>query len=303
VDKIAIIGSRDFPDMSAVTEYVTTLPVGTVIVSGGARGVDQTAALAGRSRQLQVIEHFADWERFGKRAGMLRNQDIINDADQVTAFWNAKSKGTFDSITKARAAGKPVKIIYPRSDIPGMVYIPEYLDTKQHHWLVDWVDQHGIWMHELKRRVQHYGYRYDYRKKAVDMSMKLPAPPTWMTRLGAKLVSDGFFPDQPDQLIVNEYAPGQGIAAHVDCVPCFSAVIVSISLLSPVWMDFRNRKDGRQISLWLEPRSLVMLTGESRYDWTHSIPARMNDIYHGDTIPRDRRLSITMRKVIINGRG
>ena len=58
----------------------------------------------------------------------------------------------------------------------------------------------------------------------------------------------------PDQLIVNEYQPGQGISAHIDCEPCFKNTIVTVSLGSVYEMDF--------ISLCLVPifRSTVILS-------------------------------------------
>ena len=84
----------------------------------------------------------------------------------------------------------------------------------------------------------------------------------------------GWFPDAPDQLIVNEYQPGQGIAAHVDCVPCFGDTIASVSLLSPCAMKFRHLGTGRTSQLILVPESALIMSGQARLDWTHEIPAR-----------------------------
>ena len=97
-----------------------------------------------------------------------------------------------------------------------------------------------------------------------------------------------------DQMLVNEYVSGQGIAFHRDYKP-FDRTVVSLSLLSPCVMDFRSPQDGRRFPLLLERRSLVVLSDEARYEWQHGIARRKNDRWDGITIPRRRRLSITFR--------
>jgi hypothetical protein len=70
---------------------------------------------------------------------------------------------------------------------------------------------------DLKRRVQHYGWRYDYKARRIDLSMRLGELPPWATRLALRLVRDGLVPQLADQVIVNEYVGRQGISKHVDC--------------------------------------------------------------------------------------
>src|SRR5262249_22705703 len=113
------------------------------------------------------------------------------------------------------------------------------------------------------------------------------------------LCEQGLVPVRPDQVIVNEYLPGQGIANHIDCQPCFTDTIISLSLGSPCVMDFTHKQTQQVISLLLESRSLVVLQGEARYDWMHGIPARKSDRYGGMMILRERRVSLTFRKVIV----
>jgi alkylated DNA repair dioxygenase AlkB len=99
----------------------------------------------------------------------------------------------------------------------------------------------------------------------------------------------------PAQALVNEYEPGQGIAAHKDYAP-FDEV-ASLSLLSGCLMEFT--KPGPRIvhSLWLDPLSLIVLTGEARHEWTHAIRPRLSDFVEGQKIPRQRRLSLTLRTI------
>jgi alkylated DNA repair dioxygenase AlkB len=101
--------------------------------------------------------------------------------------------------------------------------------------------------------------------------------------------------DRPfDQLLVNEYQPGQGIAPHRDYAP-FGRTVVTLSLLSPCVMDFRHPRTGRKETLLLEPRSLVVLSDEARYEWEHGIAPRKRDDWHGLPVGRSRRLSVTFR--------
>jgi hypothetical protein len=109
--KVAIVGSRDYPDLEAVRQYVYTLPTNTTVVSGGAHGVDSAAEQAARERGLGVLIFPAEWDKYGKQAGFRRNADIVNAADKVVAFWSQGSKGTAHTIRIAREAGKPVEIV------------------------------------------------------------------------------------------------------------------------------------------------------------------------------------------------
>lgn len=108
--KIAIVGSREYGDMPAVRAYVRSLPKGTVVVSGGASGVDTWAAEEAILCGLTVNTHSALWHKHGKSAGFIRNQQIVEEADEVAAFWNGKSKGTKHSMDLATKAGKPLHV-------------------------------------------------------------------------------------------------------------------------------------------------------------------------------------------------
>ena len=72
-------------------------------------------------------------------------------------------------------------------------------------------------------------------------------------------------------------------------------MVASLSLLSPCVMDFHHAPTGRRERLLLEPRSLLVMAGEARYDWEHGIAPRKRDAWHGLLVPRGRRLSVTFR--------
>lgn len=174
-------------------------------------------------------------------------------------------------------------------DIPGLQYLPDFITANEEHTLIEIIDQQP-WLNDLKRRVQHYGYKYDYKARAVTADSYLGSLPDWLMPVTQKL------PFKPDQAIVNEYLPRQGISAHVDCVPCFSDTIASLSLGSGAVMQFTNGLEKHD--LYLEPRSLIILSGPARYEWTHAIPARKSDMVDGFKIERGRRVSLTFRTVI-----
>lgn len=181
----------------------------------------------------------------------------------------------------------------------GLIYVPDYLSQQEHDCLAVFVDRQP-WLADLKRRVQHYGYRYDYKARSINLRMYLGELPDWGQKLAQRLFKDGWMIKQPDQLIVNEYHPGQGISSHIDCVPCFGPVVACLSLGSNCMMDFMNPQTNEVISLLLEPRSLLIMSDESRYEWKHAIKARKNDTYKGKKIVRERRISLTFRTVILN---
>jgi alkylated DNA repair dioxygenase AlkB len=89
--------------------------------------------------------------------------------------------------------------------------------------------------------VQHYGWRYDYRERRVTEEMRLGPLPDWLLPAAEAVGDLPEFDRRPDQVIVNEYLPGQGISAHVDCEPCFGPAIASLSLGGEVEMVFRKR--------------------------------------------------------------
>jgi alkylated DNA repair dioxygenase AlkB len=178
--------------------------------------------------------------------------------------------------------------------------MPNFLSKVEHDQLLKDIDNNN-WLPDLKRRVQHYGYKYDYRSRIINKSMHIGAIPIWAQEVANKLKNQSLINYLPDQVIVNEYMPGQGIANHVDCEPCFGDTIVSISLGGSCVMNFTNLNDPRIISkILLEPKSVIILTGDARYKWMHGIKLVKSDLVNNVKYYRQRRVSLTFRKVIIN---
>jgi len=113
---IAIVGSREFADINllvqAVDDYCTkTDSVITKVISGGARGADYLAEVFAISRGIPTKIHYPDWHTYGKKAGFIRNELIVDDADVVFAFWDGESRGTASSIKLARQKNKELVVI------------------------------------------------------------------------------------------------------------------------------------------------------------------------------------------------
>lgn len=174
--------------------------------------------------------------------------------------------------------------------IDGLIYFPSFITEEEEKSLLEIIDQQA-WLEDLRRRTQQYGYKYDYTKKKIDESMAIGSIPKWLSGINERLLP--FFTKLPDQIIINEYLPGQGIGKHVDCVPCFGSVVSSLSLVSTIPMEFEFK--GEKQSFWLEPRSLLILEKDARFKWAHSIAARTMD----EGIERQRRISLTFRTVLI----
>lgn len=112
MSRIAVVGSRNASSemLNEVALFVGWLPRGTTVVSGGAYGVDSEAADCALSCSLSTEELFPQYQRYGKRAPLVRNEEIARRCDGMVAFWDGKSRGTMHAVNCARRLGKPVWI-------------------------------------------------------------------------------------------------------------------------------------------------------------------------------------------------
>jgi len=115
--KLAVIGSRSYKDNQkaklAAKEIISFYALdlfATTIVSGGAKGPDSWAEEVAKEMLLAKHIFLPAWKKYGKVAGLKRNDEIINEADFVLVFWDGRSKGTFYSINKALELNKPCKV-------------------------------------------------------------------------------------------------------------------------------------------------------------------------------------------------
>jgi hypothetical protein len=108
--KTAIVGSRNIENYDLLKQAVKGLKI-TMVISGGANGVDKMAERYAHENSLPLTVLPADWQAHGKSAGMIRNHEIVKTADQIIAIWDGHSRGTAATINMAKKAGKAVKVV------------------------------------------------------------------------------------------------------------------------------------------------------------------------------------------------
>lgn len=161
--------------------------------------------------------------------------------------------------------------------------------------LVAAIDE-GEWSTEIGRRVQHYGHRYSYSRATSSRTMPAPPFPPWADKIADRL--SAYFEVRPNQCIVNEYHPGQGIGMHSDAAS-FGPTIASLSLGAAWPMRFRAPGASRyerggmlgDECVTLPVGSLLVLEGEARRRWMHGICRKQSKWEKG------RRVSATFRTV------
>ena len=109
--RVLICGSREWRDKEAVERVIRKFDAGTIIIHGNSTyGVDRLADET-YVEYRTVIRYPADWNQYGKRAGFVRNMQMLDtNPDEVHAFWNGTSKGTLHTINGAKKRNIPIFI-------------------------------------------------------------------------------------------------------------------------------------------------------------------------------------------------
>lgn len=109
--KIIVCGSRNWTSFDKIRKVLKKLNKNTIIVEGACRGADYIAGIIAKNLGLNVIEVPAEWEKYGKAAGHIRNKKMLGmGVSKIIAFHEdiAKSKGTLNMVNQAIKAGIPV---------------------------------------------------------------------------------------------------------------------------------------------------------------------------------------------------
>ncbi|XP_011691611.1 PREDICTED: alkylated DNA repair protein alkB homolog 8 isoform X2 [Wasmannia auropunctata] len=184
---------------------------------------------------------------------------------------------------------------------PGLTLIENFITEEQEGTLLgalDWDDCESVSSQLKHRQVKHFGYEFEYGTNIVDPNKPIAPIPQDYKFLQALFDKHGH-KYAYDQLTINKYLSGQGIPSHIDTHSVFEDTILSLSLGSACVMIFK--KEDRKIDVLLPARSLLIMTGEARYAWTHGIGPRHSDVIETEngTTTRERgtRVSFTFRKV------
>lgn len=181
--------------------------------------------------------------------------------------------------------------------VPGLKFWGSFLTPEEQAECIRQVDAaEDMWREDLRRRVQHYGWLYDYKAKAITSDMRVGPLPEWLAAVAKRLYGEtGLFERVPEQVIVNEYEPGQGIVTHTDH-PGFGPTVCMVSLLDDWEMDFSENWKDKSPAL-LPKGSCTFLTGDARHIWQHGIAPRKSELTPTGRRNRKRRLSLTFRTV------
>ena len=113
--RIAVIGSRGYKSLELIEHWMNHAKEkwqNITVVSGGAVGVDKQAESWAIKNQIDRDIYIPSWNTQGKKAGILRNKKIVENADFVLAFWDEESPGTESSLNYAKKIGKPCIIVF-----------------------------------------------------------------------------------------------------------------------------------------------------------------------------------------------
>ncbi len=114
--RVVVAGCRNYNNYTEAKEFIDMCLSRVrkeneiVIVSGGADGADKLGEQYAREKGFKIERYKAKWEKYGKSAGPIRNEEMAKIADFVICFWDGKSRGTKSMIESAKKQGKPLKI-------------------------------------------------------------------------------------------------------------------------------------------------------------------------------------------------
>jgi len=112
--RVLVCGGRSFNDADLLDEVLMSVYRSSgdlVVIQGGACGADFLAAQWAQARGVPVMSYPAEWHRYGRRAGPVRNQRMLDEGqpDLVLAF--PGGRGTADMVARAKKAGTPIRLV------------------------------------------------------------------------------------------------------------------------------------------------------------------------------------------------
>ncbi len=237
--------------------------------------------------------------------------------DQLRAIYNIINKTNDLSVNNDNfidmTLNRPTPIEH--SEIKGLYYVKDALTIHEEELFIKYMesDEFSSYLKPIassntkvkkeSRLVAYFGYNYNVQQVKVDKTSAPPIPHQIdeLGHLALKILprpprSDGT-PWEYNMVVLNRYigANKQGIGAHIDA-DGFGHTVISYTFNSGTTMRF-TRPDHKPVDVYVEPRSLYIMTGEARSKWKHEMPGRMSDTVDGKKVLRGVRYSITFRMV------
>ncbi len=170
----------------------------------------------------------------------------------------------------------------------GLIYGTEFITVQEESSLLEYIQ--GLTLNQFiyqgftaRRRIASFGFLYDFTTRKFSEGSRIP---DFLLPVRGKAAEFASLPPADlKEVLITEYPPGAPIGWHRD-LHMFE-VIIGISLLSSCIMKFKPyKKEGAIYSIQLEPRSVYIMKGTSRWGYQHSIPPVKN-----------LRYSITFRSI------
>jgi len=113
--KLIIAGSRDIHEARNIIDVMILgddiLQLPEEVVNGGCWGVDMAGLVWAKGYDISMKTFPPDWNRYGKAAGPIRNEEMAKHADALLAIWDGESRGTFDMIKRADNHGLEMLLV------------------------------------------------------------------------------------------------------------------------------------------------------------------------------------------------
>ncbi|MBL4675368.1 MAG: alpha-ketoglutarate-dependent dioxygenase AlkB [Mucilaginibacter sp.] len=180
------------------------------------------------------------------------------------------------------------------TDLNGLSVYPDFINEIREGQLLKEIDSQ-TWIVDYLRRLQYYGFRNELEKPYALIPFPVAMPPL-IRQLSLELVEQKIINLPPDQVIINEYVPGEGIKPHKDRA-YYENQICGVNLGSSCVMRFTKGTGQEVFDIEIPRRSLYVMQDDARKKWKHAIPPRKKDKLDGEVHQRERRVSITYRKV------
>eukprot|EP00892_Ulva_mutabilis_P000048 jgi/Ulvmu1/10043/UM059_0093.1 len=210
--------------------------------------------------------------------------------------------------------------------VAGLYYFDNFISAKEEAQIVSLIDSRPF-SEAIHRKQQFWGelyYHTTHDVTAVQPNDTYSKPGHQFDLQPMRWLVDRFVTDMPysscpvfrntdcmpNQCLVNEYVANQGISSHFEDTNSFGDAIMTVSLLSPIFMTLKKpaiptnqcQEILEEHKLLLKPRSCLMMSGEARYRWRHGIAkTKILEMPDGCTVYRGqdyRRLSLTIRRVL-----
>lgn len=245
------------------------------------------------NKNFGMLKKNAELDFSGKKKNVFFLQTLLNENDLKCA----KADNALNSATKD----------YKQFQKLGLYIVENVLSEKEEDFMFENIKKRK-WENLSHRRVQHFGHRFIYGMNGVNKNKEFSDIPEYV-KLPLKsenwedfrnfdnvgVLRDHLNGDVFDQITINEYKPGAGIPPHVDSHAPFEEPIISVSLFADIVMTFKNLETSEEIHIFLPKRSALVLTGEIRYLWSHTIASRKIDRVEKELLFRRTRLSLTYR--------